>query len=244
LTILVVDDASFDLKIAGKLLTKLGHRVDLAGSGADAVGAVAVLPYDLVFLDLLMPGMDGFATIGEIRAMPEPEGRVPVIALTSNVTAGIVERCHAAGFDGYLAKPLALDNLKGSLVHARSESDRSANPDALRQLVELLGMSAVEELVSEFLALLPQRLATADDAVADGDLGGLRTAVHQLAGTAAYLGLPEIVRAAGAVETACDKGDVDAAGLGVERLRDVAATAGRGLRDRFPGSVAPVPAAM
>ncbi len=235
LTILVVDDAPFDLKIAGKLLAKLGHRVDLASSGGEAVGAVGVLPYDLVFLDLLMPGMDGFATLAAIRALPLPEGRVPVVALTSNVTGGIVERCREAGFDGYLSKPLVLDTLRDSLArHARAGLVRDEAQDALRQLVELLGAGAVEELVADFLAGMPQRLATAGAAAAAGDLPALRTAAHQFAGTAAYLGLAEIVGAAGTIEAACDAQAAEAARAGVSRLQQVAAASGQALQGRFP----------
>jgi len=245
LTILVVDDASFDLKIAGKLLAKLGHRVDLASSGGEAVGAVAVLPYDLVFLDLLMPAMDGFATLAEIRALPLPEGRVPVVALTSNVTAGIVERCREAGFDGYLSKPLILDNLRDSLArHARADFARGEAHDALRQLIELLGADAVEELVADFLAGMPQRLAAAEAAAAAGDLPALRTAAHQLAGTAAYLGLAEVVGAAGTIESACDARAVETARVGVTRLQQVMAAHGQALHGRFPNLAAASPVAI
>jgi CheY-like chemotaxis protein len=245
LTILVVDDAPFDLKIAGRLLAKLGHRVDLASSGGEAVGAVGVLPYDLVFLDLLMPDLDGFGTLARIRALPLPEGRVPVVALTSNVTAGIVERCREAGFDGYLSKPLVLANLRDSLSrHARGDIVRVEAQDALHQLIELLGMSAVEELVADFLAAVPQRLAAAETAATQGDLPALRTAAHQLAGTAAYLGLAAVVGAAGSIESACDARAVEDARLGVTRLQQVVAESGQALHRRFPNLAAPFPAAI
>jgi len=245
LAILVVDDAPFDLKIAGRLLAKLGHRVDLASSGSEAVAAVAVLPCDLVFLDLLMPDLDGFGTLAQIRTLPLPEGRVPVVALTSNVSAGIVERCREAGFDGYLSKPLMLDDLRESLSrHARADIMRGEAHDALRQLVELLGMSAVKELVADFLAAVPLRLAAAETAAMQGDLSALRTAAHQLAGTAAYLGLSEVVATAGAIESACDMRAVEAARLGVTRLQQVMAESGQALHGRFPNLAAPFPAAI
>ena len=243
LKILVVDDTSTNLRVAGKLLEKFGHAVDLAVSGHEAVSAAAKTSYDLIFMDLHMPEMDGFTAIGRIRAMAGNDGRVPVVALTANVTDGISERCRKAGFDGYLSKPLIPDDLKGAVArHARPRSEREATemPSVLSQLVRHLGEETVASLIQEFRAVAPRRLAAAASAIAAGDVGAVRIAVHQLSGTAAYLGLAEIVGVARSIEAACEEDDRDQARRGVERLPEAIAAAERQLlQGRFAGLGAP-----
>jgi two-component system sensor histidine kinase/response regulator len=221
LKILVVDDTSTNLRVAGKLLEKFGHAVDLAVSGQEAVLAAKANSYDLVFMDLHMPEMDGFTAVGQIRAMDASRGRVPVVALTANVTEGISERCRKAGFDGYLSKPLIPNDLKAAVARyarPRSVDGTAKMPSVLTQLVEHLGAETVAGLIQDFRATAPKRLAVATGAMATGDFATLRVAVHQLAGAAAYLGLSEIASIARSIEAACAEKDHDAATRGVARL--------------------------
>ncbi len=243
LKILVVDDTSTNLRVAGKLLEKFGHAVDLAVSGQEALLATASTAYDLVFMDLHMPEMDGFTAIGEIRAMAGPQGRVPVVALSANVTEGIAERCRKAGFDGYLPKPLLPSDLKGAVgryARARADGEEADLPSVLTQLVEHLGVETVTSLVQEFRTAAPKRLAAAATAAAAGDLDALRVAAHQLSGMAAYLGLAQVVGVARSIEAACDDEDPEEARLGAGRLADaIAAAEFQVLRGRFPDLAAP-----
>ena len=247
LKILVVDDTSTNLRVAGKLLEKFGHAVDLAVSGQEALLATASTAYDLVFMDLHMPEMDGFTAIGGIRAMAGPQGRVPVVALTANVTEGIAERCRKAGFDGYLSKPLLPNDLKVAVhryARARADGNQTDLPSVLTQLVEHLGLETVTSLVREFRTAAPKRLAAATAAAAAGDLDSLRVTAHQLSGMAAYLGLHQVVGVARSIEAACDDQDPEQARLSAERLGDaITAAEFQALRARFPDSAAPPTAA-
>ncbi|MBM3548892.1 MAG: response regulator [Alphaproteobacteria bacterium] len=237
LRILVVDDTSTNLRVAGKLLEKFGHAVDLAVSGLEAVLASARESYDLVFMDLHMPEMDGFTAIGRIRAMEGEQARVPVVALTANVTEGIAERCRKAGFNGYLSKPLMPNDLKAAVArHARprSSGDAAEMPSVLAQLVEHLGEATVAGLIQEFRSAAPKRLAAAVGAASAGDMGALRAATHQLSGAAAYLGLAEIVGITRSIETACVETDHDALADSVARLpRALDAAEAQLLQGRF-----------
>ncbi len=238
LKILVVDDTSTNLRVAGKLLEKFGHAVDLAVSGQEALLATASTDYDLVFMDLHMPEMDGFTTVGGIRARTGLQGRVPVVALSANVTEGIAERCRKAGFDGYLSKPLLPKDLReavGRYARSRTDGTHADLPSVLAQLVAHLGTETVASLVQEFRTAAPKRQAAAATAAAAGDLDALRLAVHQLAGMAAYLGLHQVVGVARSVEAACDEQDPDQARLSAERLADaIAAAEAEVLRAHFP----------
>lgn len=114
--VLVVDDHVINLEVARMYLEALGCDVACCESGAAAVEAVAAGGYDLVFMDLHMPGLDGFATTRAIRALPAPAGATPVVALTAAATSADVAACLEAGMQGHLAKPISSARLADALV--------------------------------------------------------------------------------------------------------------------------------
>ena len=117
LRILLVDDNLTNRKLGKKVLERLGYEADLANDGAEAVAAVKAGAYDLVLMDVEMPVLDG---IGACRMLKEdlPETCPRIVALTANAITGDRERYLASGFDGYLSKPLSVDDLKQQLVRA------------------------------------------------------------------------------------------------------------------------------
>ncbi|MDW8123483.1 MAG: response regulator [Geminicoccaceae bacterium] len=107
LEVLVVDDNPVNCRLLALLLERAGHRVARATSGEEALALLAARPFDLVLMDLQMPGIDGLETTRRIRALPDPaRARTPVIAVTANAAPGEEPRCRAAGMDGYLVKPI------------------------------------------------------------------------------------------------------------------------------------------
>jgi len=120
--ILVVDDISTNLKVAEGLLSPYNAKVDTCLSGADAIELVKRNKYDLVFMDHMMPEMDGIETTAVIRAWEkeqqerEPAGRqVPIIALTANAVVGMREMFIEKGFDDFLSKPIDVSKLDETL---------------------------------------------------------------------------------------------------------------------------------
>jgi signal transduction histidine kinase/CheY-like chemotaxis protein len=112
LDILLAEDNRVNQKIATRLLEKRGHHVVLAGNGEEALGALAQRTFDLVLMDGHMPGMDGFAATIAIREKEKFTGlHQPIIAMTAMAMTGDRERCLAAGMDGYLSKPIELQQL-------------------------------------------------------------------------------------------------------------------------------------
>jgi two-component system, sensor histidine kinase and response regulator len=121
LYILLAEDNRVNQKIAIRLLEKRGHHVVLAGSGEEALKALSQRPFDLVLMDVHMPGMDGFEATLAIREKEKCTGlHQPIIAMTALAMKGDRERCLAAGMDGYISKPIDLKELDDILaVYAR-----------------------------------------------------------------------------------------------------------------------------
>jgi signal transduction histidine kinase/DNA-binding response OmpR family regulator len=114
---LLVDDNAMNRKLGLKVLSRLGYAPDLAEDGFLALAACQTRPYDLVLMDIEMPGMNGIDTTARLRE--ELGDKVPyVIALTANAMTGDRERYLAAGMDDYLSKPLRLENLTEALSRA------------------------------------------------------------------------------------------------------------------------------
>jgi len=130
LRVLVVDDVPTNRLVARALLERDGHRAELATGGLEAVEAVqtaarAGLPFDLVLMDLAMPGIDGLEATRRLRALPE--GRdLPVVALTAGVFDSDNAACREAGMTGYLPKPVTREALAAELARVRPA--RAATP--------------------------------------------------------------------------------------------------------------------
>jgi two-component system sensor histidine kinase/response regulator len=134
LHVLLAEDNRVNQMIATRLLEKRGHHVVLAGNGEEALAALAQRSFDLVLMDVHMPGMDGFEATKAIRKKEKSTGlHQPVIAMTALAMTGDRERCLAAGMDGYLTKPIELQQLDEVLaVYAdRRSSDVDGDTTAL-----------------------------------------------------------------------------------------------------------------
>jgi signal transduction histidine kinase/CheY-like chemotaxis protein len=114
-TALVVDDVEINLEIAAFMLEAYGVDCELADNGKEAIKKYLAKSYDIIFMDQMMPEMDGLETTALIRAMEKPGDHVPIIALTANAVSGSKEMFLANGFDGLLAKPLDIPALGKAL---------------------------------------------------------------------------------------------------------------------------------
>ncbi len=115
--ILLAEDNIVNQKVAGKLLERLGCRVDMAANGKEAVEMWRKFPYDLILMDCQMPEMDGLEATQAIREREDQDhhNRVPIVAMTAGAMQGDRERCLAAGMDGYLSKPVKIADLQSVL---------------------------------------------------------------------------------------------------------------------------------
>jgi len=132
--ILVVEDNPINQRIAVKMLTRLGYRVDTANNGYEATARMTRARYDVVLMDCQMPEMDGYEATQRIRAMEARIARTPIVAVTANAMAADRERCLAAGMDDFLSKPLTLTGLEAMLTRyvALADGDASPTPETPR----------------------------------------------------------------------------------------------------------------
>jgi CheY-like chemotaxis protein len=110
--ILLAEDNAVNQTLAVRLLEKRGYSVSVAGDGRSAVAMFEKEPFDLVLMDVQMPGMDGFEATAAIRAGEKAAGRsIPIIAMTAHALKGDQERCLAAGMNDYVSKPIRTSEL-------------------------------------------------------------------------------------------------------------------------------------
>jgi CheY-like chemotaxis protein/HPt (histidine-containing phosphotransfer) domain-containing protein len=113
LSILLCDDNAINQKVAARILQTIGYQPDLAGNGRESLDALDKKPYDLIFMDVMMPEMDGLEATCAIRARqkdaaahPNYQSRIIIVAMTAQAMQGDREKCLAAGMDDYLSKPI------------------------------------------------------------------------------------------------------------------------------------------
>ncbi|MCB1175117.1 MAG: response regulator, partial [Leptospiraceae bacterium] len=111
LSILVVEDNIVNQMVARKLIERLGCKVEVADSGPVALKLLRMKLYDLVFMDMRMPGMDGLTATREIRKMGGTARFVPIVAMTANAGQADVDACMQAGMDGFISKPISIQKL-------------------------------------------------------------------------------------------------------------------------------------
>lgn len=115
LSILLAEDNQINAVLATALIKRAGHQVRVAVNGAEAVEALKTDPYDLVFMDMHMPEMDGLEAAQKIRKLDVDMAAVPIVALTANAMASDRQKCLDAGMDDFLSKPFDPDDFHAML---------------------------------------------------------------------------------------------------------------------------------
>jgi signal transduction histidine kinase/CheY-like chemotaxis protein len=224
LRILVAEDSAVNQKVALALLERLGYRADVVANGHEALDRLDRAPYDVVLMDVQMPGMDGLEASRAICARWPRRGRPRIIAMTAEAMEGDRERCLTAGMDDYLVKPISLDDLRRALGECRPLAPQTAGQElaggessprdpldrgVLDQLREDLGDPAsLRQVVASFLERTPSMLAELRAAAARGDTAAVLAAAHAMKGTSATLGALALSDQCAALERLARTGDM------------------------------------
>lgn len=121
--ILLADDHVFNQTVGSRMLEGFGYRCELAANGFEVLQAMERQPFDLVFLDVQMPGMDGYETARRIRQRWNDPERPRLIAMTANALSGDREKCLEAGMDDYISKPVEIADLQKALERSGDVQD-------------------------------------------------------------------------------------------------------------------------
>jgi two-component system, sensor histidine kinase and response regulator len=217
LHILLAEDNSVNQMVALAILTKKGHTVVLAENGRAALAALEQQkesPFDLVLMDVQMPEMDGLEATSLIRKREELTGEhIPIIALTAHAMKGDKEVCLKAGMDGYVSKPLKIEDLFSAIreltvgqtgkVEASAPVELKAGDilDINQTLTSVDGdIILLTEIVKLFSGDYPKMMAEIRDAITAGDAYRLDRAAHALKGSVANFGTGPAYEAARRLE--------------------------------------------
>ncbi len=217
--VLLVDDNEVNREVAAGLLERRGHTVVCANDGFEGVAAARSGGFDLVLLDMRMPGMDGIETAQAIGALPGDPGRVPMYLVTANPVHEDERRWREAGIRGCIAKPFRVKDI-GRLMAEIDGRDRSAAPVAEPEpqfpVLDLSGLMAdMRDLGRDRMAGLVdlfRRSSSVDLQAIRTHAGGgaceqLAQVSHRMASAAASLHLKRLTAACRAVEDAARRGD-------------------------------------
>jgi CheY-like chemotaxis protein/HPt (histidine-containing phosphotransfer) domain-containing protein len=225
LNLLLVEDNPVNQRVARLVLATTGHLVDVVDNGLSAIEAVQTKHYDVVLMDVQMPGLDGMETTKRIRALPPPASNIPIIAVTANAMSGAREEYLAAGMDDYISKPfqpaelraqverLAAANLarrKIEIVDCAAPSPTSVppifDPARLDELKEMTDKAKFADMVGEFAQGLEARIARLNDLVARANWSEAAREAHDIGGISGTVGAARLSSLARELEAICKTG--------------------------------------
>jgi CheY-like chemotaxis protein len=205
--ILLAEDVVANQLVTATLLRRQGHLVDIAASGPAVIEAVKGTPYDLIFMDIFMPGISGPEATQIIRSLPEPARSTPIVALTANAYPEDAEIFRAAGMDGLLGKPVSPAELTEVIsrhvwwpnpaastfsTHQVAEPQGSMpvlSATRLHELRDNLPSAKFAELLNECLAEMDDRMPALRRALTAGRTDAVAAQAHALVGMAASHGM-------------------------------------------------------
>ena len=235
LSLLLVEDNSINQMVAGRLLESAGATVDVVGSGAGALAALAASPgrFDAVLMDIQMPGMDGYETTREIRARLGL--KLPVIAMTANALPADRERSLAAGMNDHVSKPLDIERLYATICNWTHRAPSGPVPpppvaaappelpdlDLAAALRRVVGdRDLLKEVMADFVTSHAGAAAILERDIAAGDHAAIARFAHDLRTLAGNVGALPLSQAATALQAAARRQDAtETARCGGEVIR-------------------------
>jgi signal transduction histidine kinase/CheY-like chemotaxis protein/HPt (histidine-containing phosphotransfer) domain-containing protein len=244
-SILIADDVPINQILIETILQRLGHTVTVVGNGAEAVHAwqEATTGFDLIFMDVQMPVMDGFQATRSIREQEAARGKghIPIIAMTAYAMKEDMERCHTAGMDDYISKPFHPEDIEAVITRTLATQAHQA-PQACQaersepigptdtnnaimvfdkeELLERLGGNG--DMIPRFLDMFTTNaagyLAALHQAINEGNEEQVRIQAHTLKGAAANISAHNIKNSAAAIEVATREGRCELRSEQISRL--------------------------
>ena len=221
LRVLLCDDNVINQKVALRLLQKFGYKADVANNGVECLKAIERQAYDVIFMDVQMPEMDGIEATQQIRKrQKQAAGRgnfkpgIAIVAMTANAMQGDREKCLAAGMDDYLSKPIKPEDIRKVLeiwgpkvAHVASAASanqpgtqapagsRQAAPVDMERLLDFANgdPANLRELVELYLQQTAKQLLELNSALAAGNADVVKRLAHSCSGASSTCGMVGMV---------------------------------------------------
>ncbi|MGH1415174.1 MAG: ATP-binding protein [Pelagimonas sp.] len=222
MNILVVDDNQINLDVMAAMLKHEGHGVTCTTNGLDAVQQAAARRFDVILMDISMPGMDGVTATSHIRQGGGASSDVPIVAVSANVLPDDTRSYLEAGLSGVLGKPLTFEALQNALVAAEGASAPSGqsgdllDQSQLEQMRKTLDATALEALFTRMMSDADHLIA---DVGPDAYLPATAIRAHNVAGSAAMFGAQRLHLCLNELEKLCLAGERDAFAQALPDLR-------------------------
>jgi len=206
LRILLAEDNPVNQKFIQTLMEKQGHLVHIVKNGQEVIEILRELTFDLIFMDVQMPVMDGLETTRYIREKEKPSGEhLPIIAMTAHAMKGDKEKCLAAGMDDYVAKPIHLDELLLKVEQVMSREKVSTVSTGMKEMefdIQTItgdfegDTELFREIFMIFVETYPNQIERIRTSIIARDPEGLQRAAHSLGGTLSNFRVWEITKLA------------------------------------------------
>jgi PAS domain S-box-containing protein len=216
-TILVVEDNPVNQKLVLLLLSRLGYRADTANNGVEAVRALQRQPYDVVFMDMHMPEMDGIEATRRIHEVLPADEAPWIIALTANAMQTDRDICLRAGMRDFVTKPVQSADLCKVLEKVKRTVPKTWSPPEYLGELYQDDPSAVADLLTLFAEDSTAHLTQLESALAQGDLVLAGKVLHGLKGSSSQMGGADLATMYAAAEASLASGD--AGGIPVQKLK-------------------------
>ncbi|MGN1305854.1 MAG: PocR ligand-binding domain-containing protein [Oscillospiraceae bacterium] len=230
--ILIVDDNPINLTVACGIIEPLGMQVDTANGASETIEKVKKLKYDIIFMDHMMPEVDGVETTHIIRRLIAGYENVPIIALTANAVGGTKEMFLEEGMNDFVAKPIEVTDIVSMIrkwlpnekiipvfaEKAQESSNESGNKNSVpvieglntERAVSLLGSEKLYmQILKEYYLYIDKRAAIITAAIEKGDIKSYTIEVHSLKSTSKQIGADALAELAARLEKAGNELDID-----------------------------------
>lgn len=220
--ILIVDDNPINLAVASGIIEPLKMQVDIANGASETIEKVKQIKYDIIFMDHMMPGVDGIETTHIIRRLIRGYEEVPIIALTANAVGGTKEMFLQEGMNDFVAKPIELKEIvsmikkwlpKEKIIPAAANEAQPA-PEAPKETLTIEGLNTAQaisllgseklymQILREYYLAIDKRAAIIRQAFENNDIKGYTIEVHSLKSTSRQIGADALADLAASLEKA------------------------------------------
>jgi CheY-like chemotaxis protein len=228
LRVLLAEDNPVNQTLAMRILERLGHKVQVATTGKEAIGMAQAEEFDVILMDVQMPEMDGLEATTAIRAAEAGTGKhVPIVAMTAHAMKGDREKCLSAGMDGYLSKPIRIAELKQAMSEVEKTGNMGQSAEqtfrAIGQLELLLDSvmgdrALLAEMAELWLADSVKQEKDIRNGLDSGDAKLVQRAAHALKGSVGTFQASAAQEAANQLEISAKDADLVRASKEFERL--------------------------